>query len=175
MCRLIDELKKMCVWIINLWQLYIFNWFFPSTNSMEIVKLHTVPPGAGLIFFYPLMYLLLLKLEWNRERKGMWWIFDKESLWLAICQWGFLTVDFILPSFFPSLFQELFCDLCFVKKFDLHLCFMMADHLRHSIKQMIIFDNSEVIISPSPSIIFLLFFNYSDHPMFCITILSIKL
>lgn len=40
MCRLIDELKKMCVWIINLWQLYIFNWFFPSTNSMEIVRLH---------------------------------------------------------------------------------------------------------------------------------------
>lgn len=26
------------------------------------------PPGVGLIFFYPLMYLLLLKLEARREK-----------------------------------------------------------------------------------------------------------
>lgn len=134
MYRPIDELKMMCVWIINLWQLYIFNWFFPSTNSMEIVRLHMLPPGAGLIFFYPLMYLLLLKLEWNREGKGMWWIFDKESLWRAICQWGSLIVCFIVLSLFHLSFQELLCDLCLVKKFDLHLCFMMAGHLRGIIK-----------------------------------------
>lgn len=128
MCWPIDELQKMCVWIINLWQLYIFNWFFPSTNSMEIVKLHMLPLGAGLIFFYPLMYLLLLKLEWNRVGKWMWWIFDKESLWRAICRWGFLTVVFFLLSLFRLYFQELLCDLCLVKIFDFHSSSMMAGH-----------------------------------------------
>lgn len=27
-------------------------------------------------------------------------------------------------------FQELFCDLCLVQKFDLHLCFMIPGQLR---------------------------------------------
>lgn len=115
---------------------------------MEIVRLHTLPPGAGLIFFYPLMYLLLLKLEWNREGNGMWWIFDKESLWRAICQWGFLTVSFSLLRLFHPSFQEPLCDPCLVKKFDLHSCFMMAARLRHFHR---VARSSLITIESSPS------------------------
>lgn len=120
---------------MNLWQLYIFNWFFLSTNSTGIVRLHTLPAGTGLIFFYPLMYLLLLKLEWNKEGKGMWWIFDKERVGRAICQRGFLSV-FSCWAPFSHFLQELLCDLCLVKKNWISIYVMKAGHLRCSIKQI---------------------------------------
>lgn len=51
----------------------------PSTNSMEIMRLHTLPMGAGLIFLLSTNVFIAIEAAIKLGSGGRaWWIFDKQ-------------------------------------------------------------------------------------------------
>lgn len=89
---------------------FLIFFFSLSTNSMEIMRIHRLPVGAGLIFLLSTNVFITIEAAIKRGReKRTWWIFDKQ---LAQCVSKVSSCFFLPLSLFHLFLEPLSRDLC---------------------------------------------------------------